>query len=168
MVSYSTCCRIIAFPTTYPGMYFSVDCVVEGVHGEKGNWFQAMSNLPSCLGNQSWPLALHDHRPLFSPGIKWVVIPFPSGNEVECLFNTQPVAQDGSKWKEKVVLLAISHVNSRFLSCTICTLLGKLGFYFSIWIILPQKRSSMNQYTAAYFNVICSIIVYHWLSQQNS
>jgi len=64
---------------------------------------------------------------------------------------------------EKVVLWVISHVNSGFLSCTLCTLLGEWGFYLSIWIIPPQNRSGMNQYTA-YFNVIFSIITYHWLS----
>lgn len=28
----------IAFPTTYHDMFFTVDCAIEGVSGEKGNW----------------------------------------------------------------------------------------------------------------------------------
>ena len=69
---------------------------------------------------------------------------------------------------EKVVLLAIFSVRDGSLSCTICTLLGKWDFTLPIWKIPPQKRSSVNQYTATYFPVILNIITYHWLSQQNT
>lgn len=82
-------------------MYFTVGCAVEGAHGRKETRFQSMSNLPSHLGNlvklssiqgQSWQLPLyHQCPPLYHQ--------YPSS--VGTLFNIQPVAQDGSKWKEK-------------------------------------------------------------------
>lgn len=118
-----------------------------------------MSNLPYCLGNQSWPLALHNYHPLFSQQSSGGGNTFPQWN-----FNLIYTLWLKMGTNEKVVLWAISHVNSRFLPCIICTLLEKWGFYLSIWIIPPQNRSSMNQYKAAYFNVIFSIITYHWLS----
>ena len=51
---------------------------------------------------------------------------------------------------------------------TVCTLLGSRGFTLPIQIIPPQERSSINQYTAAYFHAILNIIADHWLSQQNA
>ena len=73
---------IIAFPTTYPDGYFTVDC-----DGRKGTGPQSMSNLPSLLtlppSTSPGHLLCLTTAALFSMGIKCEVMLFPSGNAAQ-------------------------------------------------------------------------------------
>lgn len=91
---------IPAFPTSHPDMDFSVGCA-----WEKGTWSQNMSNtfLPppppeAATQCRAWQLPLHSHRALFSSGIQWVEMPFPSGNEVPYFISWTAC---GSGWEQR-------------------------------------------------------------------
>lgn len=157
-------------------MYFTVGCAVEGAHGRKETRFQSVINLPSHLGNlvklpsiqcQSWQLPLYRQCPPLL-GIGWVGMPSLSGNSRRVLYLIySPWLKMGANGKKRWFSW-ISHVNNGSLSCTIHSFLGKWRFSFPVQIIPLQKRSSMNQYMAAYFRVIFKIITYCWLRQQNA
>ena len=99
----------ITFPTTYHDTSFPVECAVEGVSGEKGNWLPKHKPLtfppgqPSEAVNQqwSWQLLLPVRpMPLFL-GIKWAVMPFANGNTVEYLIYYTAMAPNGSNRKKR-------------------------------------------------------------------
>ena len=98
----------IAFPTTYHDTSFPVECAVEGVSGEKGNWLPKHKPLtfPPSLLKLSTNTGPGNFFCLFAPclfssGIKWAVMPFANGNTVEYLIYYTAMAQNGSNRKKR-------------------------------------------------------------------
>lgn len=154
---------IPTFPTPHPGLFWRLSMGERTLVPEHEPYPLTSASSRSCHRHRAWQLSQHGHRLLFSWGIQWVGTPFLREKETPHFVAWTAC---GSGWEQRESKGgAVGCFPCQQRPCVLYSLClaRKVGFSFPIWIIPPQKRSSVSQYTAAYFYVSFHIIAYHWL-----